>query len=497
MALRDWPVIIACVFGLSLVLLVIWRGRRSPLAAPLSFLVLNLTAWNFADDAWHASGERILVWHLVDHALSPLSIPLALGFTLTFVGKRAQLRWLLVASWVLALAVGAPAVLGMVGELGPVAGWGRRFTDSSAWYWLNFAHLVVAAAAGLWLLISHARHAVGGERTQARGVLAAMGVLVVLGVTEFLPGPGLGLLGFVLFTLSLAVVVLTPGFSEFQIPRRLVPIAMLAATFGVFSWLFVAKRANGPAVVLLVLTVAALVTLVIGLGIHARRVESRQQLEQLALLGQFSDQLAHNLKNPVAALKGASEYLLEELRRGGSLEEQEKFVRLLHSQAERLEKVIGDYRKFGRAKPSAESLDLNSMVSSVLALQSFVDGQKVQLRSELDGSLPFITGDPGLLRETLENLLRNAAEALPRGGNVVVRTGWRDRDHVFVSVQDDGEGMDARTRERLKQFYTTKPGGSGLGLAFARKVAESHGGELRIESQPGQGTTVTVALAAR
>ena len=58
-------------------------------------------------------------------------------------------------------------------------------------------------------------------------------------------------------------------------------------------------------------------------------------------------------------------------------------------------------------------------------------------------------------------------------------------------------GMDARTRERLKQFYTTKPGGSGLGLAFARKVAESHGGELRIESQPGQGTTVTIALAAR
>ncbi|HUM11482.1 MAG TPA: ATP-binding protein, partial [Myxococcaceae bacterium] len=117
-------------------------------------------------------------------------------------------------------------------------------------------------------------------------------------------------------------------------------------------------------------------------------------------------------------------------------------------------------------------------------------------RSELDGSLPLLSGDPGLLKETLENLLRNAAEALPEGGNVMVRTGWRDRSHVYLSVQDDGVGIDARTRERLKEFYTTKPGGSGLGLAFARRVAETHGGELKIESQPGKGTTVTVALAA-
>jgi two-component system, NtrC family, sensor histidine kinase HydH len=497
MALRDWPVIVACVFGLSLVLLVIWRGRRSPLAAPLSFLVLNLTAWNFADDAWHASGETVLVWHMVDHALSPLSIPLAIGFTLVFVGRRVQLRWLLAASWVVAVAAGLPGLFALVNELGALARWGARFTDSAAWYWLNLAHLVVIALLGLWLLVRHARSASAAERVQARGVLAAMGVLVVLGLTEFLPGPGLGLLGFVIFTLILALVVLGPGFTDFRIPHRLVPVAMLAATFGVLSWLFVAKRYNGPAVVLLVLTVAALVALVVGLGVHARGVEARQELEQLAILGQFSDQLAHNLKNPVAALKGASEYLLEELRRGRSLADQERFVRLLHSQAERLEKVIGDYRKFGRAEPSVESLDLNSVVSGVLALQSFVDGERVRIRTELDRSLPYITGDPGLLRETLENLLRNAAEALPRGGNVLVKTGWTGRDHVFVSVQDDGEGMDARTRERLKKFYTTKPGGSGLGLAFARKVAESHGGELRIESQPGQGTTVTVALAAR
>jgi len=80
-----------------------------------------------------------------------------------------------------------------------------------------------------------------------------------------------------------------------------------------------------------------------------------------------------------------------------------------------------------------------------------------------------------------------------------VRTGWSDRDHVYVSVQDDGLGMDERTQQRLaeKEFYTTKPGGSGNGLAYVRRVAETHGGAVRIDSRPGKGTTVTVALAAR
>ncbi len=495
MTLRDWPVIIACVFGLSLVLLIIWRGRRSPLAAPLAFLVLNLTAWNFADDAWHASGETRLVWHMIDHALSPLSLPLAFGFALVFVGRRGQLGWLLVVSWVVAILTGAPALLALVGELGPIAAWGRRFTEG-VWYPINFVHLVVLAAIGLWLLIRYAMSAPPGEKSQARGVLAAIGVLIALGVSEFAPGPGLGLFGFILFTLVLSVVVLQPGLPEISIPGKLIPIAVLAASSGVGAWLFMAKRSNGPAVVLLLLTVLALVALVIGLGIHANRAQRRERLEQLVLLGRFSQQLAHNLKNPIAALKGATQYLEVELHRGRSLAEQEHFVRLLLTQVDRLENVIADYRKLGQAHPITEPVNLNALVDGVLALQSFIDGERVRIHSELDGSLPLLSGDPGLLRETLENLLRNAAEALPEGGNVMVRTGWRDRSHVYLSVQDDGVGIDARTRERLKEFYTTKPGGSGLGLAFARRVAETHGGELRIESQPGKGTTVTVALAA-
>jgi signal transduction histidine kinase len=501
MTLRDWPVIVACVIGLTLVLLVIWRGRRSPLAAPLALLVLNLTAWNFADDAWDATGQTVVAWHYLDDALSPMSMPLALGFALVFIGQRRQLRWVLALSWAVAVCTGLPALLALADPAGPLGEWARRFNQEphGGWYPLNQVHLLVVGSLGLGLMIRYARRADPQERRRALGVLAALIVLAVMGYTALMPGPQLGLAGFILFTLILTVVVLQPGLPELSIPPKLILIPLFAATICVMSWLLVAKRFNGPAVVLLVVTVAVLVALVIVLGVQAQRAEAQRQLKELALLGRFTDQLAHNLKNPLAALKGAAEYLQEELRRGHDLAGQERVVDLLLGQVERLEKVVGDYRKLGPTQPSLVPVNLNSVVSVVLALQGFADGEKVRVRSELESSLPLIQGDPGMLEQSLGNLLRNAAEAMPEGGNVMVKTGWSDQNHVYVSVQDDGLGMDERTQERLaeKEFYTTKPGGSGNGLAYVRRVAETHGGAVRIDSRPGKGTTVTVALAAR
>jgi signal transduction histidine kinase len=501
MTLRDWPVIFACVFGLALVLLVIWRGRQSPVAAPLALLVLNLTAWNFADDAWDATGRKVDTWHHLDHALSPMSLPLALGFALVFIGRRRRFRSLLVLSWGVALCSSTPALVLLVDPHGPLGAWALGFNrePDGSWYVINQWHLLIVGTLGLGLLVQHAWRALPSERGRAIGVLIALAVLGVLGYTELMPGQGLGLVGFVVFNLVLSVVVLWPGLPELSIPPRLIPFALVAASCGVVSWILVAKRSEGPAIGLLVVTVVALVVLVIGLGIHAQRAEARERLEKLALLGRFSDQLAHNLKNPLAALKGAAEYLDEELRRGRSLDEQERFVRLLLAQVGRLEKVVEDYRKLGPTQPLLIPVDLNAVVSGVLALQRFADGEKVRIHSELESSLPLIQGDVGMLEQSLGNLLRNAAEAMPDGGNVMVRTGWSDRNHVYLSVQDDGLGIDERTQQRLteKEFYTTKPAGSGNGLAYVRRVAETHGGTLRIASRPGKGTTVTIALGAR
>jgi signal transduction histidine kinase len=102
--------------------------------------------------------------------------------------------------------------------------------------------------------------------------------------------------------------------------------------------------------------------------------------------------------------------------------------------------------------------------------------------------------DRDLLAGALENLVQNAFEAMPDGGTVTVRTSV-DPDTVVLSVEDNGQGMDARTRERaFDPFFTTKPTGSGLGLAFVRRVAEAHGGDVTLASKEGAGTTLQLRL---
>jgi signal transduction histidine kinase len=103
-----------------------------------------------------------------------------------------------------------------------------------------------------------------------------------------------------------------------------------------------------------------------------------------------------------------------------------------------------------------------------------------------------------MLARVLENLVRNAIEAMPSGGAVTVRTARSSsggRDGILIAVEDSGHGMDARTKDlALDDFFTTKAHGSGLGLAFVRRVAEAHGGDVLIASTEGRGTVVTVRL---
>jgi signal transduction histidine kinase len=105
--------------------------------------------------------------------------------------------------------------------------------------------------------------------------------------------------------------------------------------------------------------------------------------------------------------------------------------------------------------------------------------------------------DKDLVATSLENVLRNAYEAMPSGGTVTVRTERVEEGSggVAVSVEDEGEGMDARLLERATdEFFTTKAAGSGLGLSFAERVAEVHGGTLRLTSRAGKGTVVRLSL---
>jgi signal transduction histidine kinase len=139
---------------------------------------------------------------------------------------------------------------------------------------------------------------------------------------------------------------------------------------------------------------------------------------------------------------------------------------------------------------------LNEVVREVLGMQRFAVVPGVTLRADLATDLPSAKMDKDLVATTLENVLRNAYEAMPGGGTVTVRTERiADSGGVAVSVEDEGEGMDARVLDRASnEFFTTKATGSGLGLSFAERVAQAHGGTLSLTSRAGKGTVVTLSL---
>jgi signal transduction histidine kinase len=162
-------------------------------------------------------------------------------------------------------------------------------------------------------------------------------------------------------------------------------------------------------------------------------------------------------------------------------------------QVERLDRVVGTYQRLARVEPLLKPVDLTRLVESVLSLQSFAQ-PSVLLVHELASGLPPCAGDEDLLANALENLVRNAFEAMPGGGTLTVRT-RAEGAGVVLSVEDTGEGMDARTRERaFDEFFTTKATGSGLGLAFVRRVLEAHGGSVSLTSGEGRGTIVRLHL---
>jgi signal transduction histidine kinase len=207
--------------------------------------------------------------------------------------------------------------------------------------------------------------------------------------------------------------------------------------------------------------------------------------------------MAHDLRNPLAAARGAAEFLVEEMRRSGEAQHRD-FAVLIIQQLDRLGAVIERYHRLSKLEPAPIELDLNALVRRVLSLQEFAAGSDVRIEHQLAEPSPRLKADPDLLASALENLVKNGLEAMPAGGTLTVRTQVGDEGSgpiASLSVEDTGKGMDARAREQaFEPFFTTKANGSGLGLAFVQQVARAHEGEVLLTSREGSGTIIEVAL---
>jgi signal transduction histidine kinase len=220
--------------------------------------------------------------------------------------------------------------------------------------------------------------------------------------------------------------------------------------------------------------------------------------ERMATVGRLSLKVAHEVRNPISAIELNAEILQDIVRGrpGKDADEAVALVAAIRDQVKTLDALTEEYLTFARfPRPHFEEESINVLVQEVADfVRPVATRQGLGLRVDTDPAVPMMDIDRGLLRQAVLNLVKNAMEALSRGGELTLAS-RRDGEVVEVSVSDTGAGISEEVARRLfEPFFTTKPQGSGLGLSIARQIGEEHGGQLRWENRPGGGARFAVRL---
>lgn len=231
-----------------------------------------------------------------------------------------------------------------------------------------------------------------------------------------------------------------------------------------------------------------------------RAAETRLlQAAKLAAVGEMAAGVAHELNNPLTTVTGFSELVLEDLPEG-SPHKQELLMVL--QEARRASSVVRRLLDFSRqGERIRASADLNEVVNDVIALtRHLIQTNNVALILDLDDSLPWVSIDSNQMKQVLLNLIHNGLQAMPKGGEMQVRTfmGKREgRDWMVMSVQDTGLGISSEDQSKIfEPFFTTKGnrGGTGLGLSVTYGIVADHGGTIEVLSETGRGSVFEVWL---
>jgi len=223
--------------------------------------------------------------------------------------------------------------------------------------------------------------------------------------------------------------------------------------------------------------------------------EKIRRHEQLVALGKMAAGVAHEVRNPLSSIKGFATLLGARFVAGSGEYES---ARLLVSEVERLDRTITELLNYARPLPlEPVALPVAGVVEDAVKLiRADADQLGVALALDLTPATPPVLADPDRLSQVLLNLLLNALQAMPDGGTLTVTVGHgRQAGMVDIAIADTGRGIPVADRERVcDPYFTTRPGGTGLGLAMVVKIVDQHHGALRIDSREGQGTTVIVSL---
>ena len=223
----------------------------------------------------------------------------------------------------------------------------------------------------------------------------------------------------------------------------------------------------------------------------------RAQYEELA---QLAGSLAHEIKNPMSVIHMNIDLLSEDLSELNSPISRRCLDRIdiVRNQCERMEALLRDFLRYTRLRDiDLVPGSLNEQVEQVLrAYQAQADAEGIDIEKYFDADLPAIMLHSDSLQAALMNLVKNALEAMGPGGELWART-YGTRTGVALDLIDNGSGVDDTTiLHMFEPFYSTKEGGSGLGLPTARKIIEAHGGRISLQSELGRGTKFTLEFPA-
>jgi signal transduction histidine kinase len=215
--------------------------------------------------------------------------------------------------------------------------------------------------------------------------------------------------------------------------------------------------------------------------------------ERLAAMGRLSAQVAHEIRNPLSSLALNVDLLADECAPLG--EEAQHLLQAITREVERLTEVTEEYLRLSRLRPPVMGReDVGHLLSELVSFMS-EDMRRRGVECSLAlGEGAEVLADPAQLRQALMNILRNSLESMPTGGQLRVTT-RRQLGTIEIEVRDSGIGMNEHVLGRIfDPFYTTKDGGTGLGLPITQQIVAEHGGEISCDSQPGSGTAIRVAL---
>jgi PAS domain S-box-containing protein len=229
-----------------------------------------------------------------------------------------------------------------------------------------------------------------------------------------------------------------------------------------------------------------------------RSQEKLLSMEKLSAIGEMAAKVAHEIRTPLVTIGGFSNRLWKSMPDDAP---QREYLEIIRDEVRRLEAIVSEILTYVRPGPlETEPCDVNQMVQEALRPhQEQMAEAGIGLEVRLQQDLPPVDVNRNQIRQVLTNLIVNAMQAVqhsrPAGGaRLEVATG-SGRNHVDISIVDNGAGIPERHRERVfRPFFTTKPGGSGLGLAIASKIASQHGATLTYETDPGHGTTFHLRL---